>query len=70
MINSGTISSDESNGGQAISIKLTTNAVITNNAGGIITTKKMQSDVQDHAQTPPSIIPAQYPQKRRGNSFR
>jgi len=40
LINSGTISSDESNGGQAISIKLTTNAVITNNAGGIITTQK------------------------------
>ena len=66
LINSGTISSDESNGGQAISIKLTTNAVITNNAGGIITTKKMQSDVQDHAQTPPSIIPAQYSQKKKG----
>ena len=40
LINSGVISSDESNGGQAISIKLTTDAVITNNAGGIITTKK------------------------------
>ena len=40
LINSGVISSDESNGGQAISINLTTDAVITNNAGGIITTKK------------------------------
>jgi len=40
LINSGTISAGESNGGQAISIKLTVDAVITNNAGGIITTNK------------------------------
>ena len=37
LINSGTI---ESNDGQAVNIKLTTDAVITNNAGGSITAKR------------------------------
>lgn len=37
LINSGTI---ESNDGQAINIKLTTDAVITNNTGGLITAKR------------------------------
>ncbi len=40
LINSGTISADHTSGGQTINLKLTTDAVITNNAGGIITTRK------------------------------
>ena len=37
LINSGTISSND---GQAVNIKQTTNAIITNNTGGLITAKR------------------------------